>query len=144
LQTAAGALGWQVRVFAAETERDIDTAFFAMNEVGSSALYINTDPVFQGRQEQLAALAMRYGIPAISERREFPAAGGLMSYAASETESFRQCGMYVGRILNGELPANLPVQQATKFEFVINLKTARALGLEIPPSIRAIVDEEIE
>jgi putative ABC transport system substrate-binding protein len=144
LQAAAGMLGLHLRVFEAKSEPEIETAFSAMRQVGANALYINTDPVFQDRRDQIAALAIRDRIPTMSDRREFPVSGCLMSYAGSETESFRQCGVYVGRILKGELPANLPVQQASKFEFVINLKTARALGLRIPPGILAIADEIIE
>jgi putative tryptophan/tyrosine transport system substrate-binding protein len=144
LQAAADALAWPLAVFKASDEQCLEPAFAAMTRHGVGALYVNTDPVFQARREQIVALAARHALPAIYERREFPESGGLMSYAASEVESFRQCGVYVGRILNGAKPADLPVQEATRFELVINIKSAKALGLTIPETLLATADEVIQ
>ena len=141
---AANALRRELQVLTASSVRDIEAAFVAMAQLRTGALFINNDPLFGERREQLAALTVRYAIPAIYPRREFPAAGGLMSYGADRSETSRQAGVYVARILRGEKPADLPVQQATRFELIINLKTAKALNLEIPPGVRAIADEVIE
>ena len=142
---AAQALGRRFEVFTATTERDLETAFAAMVQKQIGALIVGVDgALFLGQREKIAALAARYAIAAIYEQREFPAAGGLMSYGSDRIEAYRQGGIYVGRVLKGEKPADLPVQRATKFEFVINLKTARALGLNIPPGIHALADEVIE
>ena len=143
-QAAAGALGLELRVFTASTEGELEPAFAAMARLRVGGLLVNVDGLFISRRGRIAALAANYAVPAIYERRQFPAAGGLMSYGASEAEGYRQCGVYVGRILNGAKPADLPVQQLTKLNLVINLKTAKALGLEIPPGVLAIADEVIE
>ena len=143
-QAAASALGVELRVLTADAERDFETVFAAMVRFRVGALSVNLDPFFEEQRERLVALAAREAIPAIYARREFPAAGGLMSYAADRLESSRLTGIYVGRILQGEKPADLPVQQSTKFELVLNLKTAKTLNLDIPSGMLAIADEVIE
>jgi len=144
-QAAAAALGRDLQVLQAATERDFEPAFAAMVRLGVGALFINIDP-FLGKErlKALAALAARHAIPAIHPRRSFPEAGGLMSYEADRFEASRLAGTYVGRILKGAKPADLPVMQSTKFNLVINLKTAKALGLTVPPGVLAIADEVIE
>jgi putative tryptophan/tyrosine transport system substrate-binding protein len=144
VQVAADALGRQLYVFKAKTERDFDPAFEHMGGLRVGGLCVNIDLLFIARRAQIIALAERRSIPAIYERREYPVEGGLMSYGANQTDSWHQAGIYVGRILKGEKPADLPVQQSTKFDFVINLKTAKALRLDIPPGVLAIADEVIE
>jgi len=144
LRTAALALGLQIDVFAAGTIRDIDAAF--ANIVGSKAdaLLLTPSALFGARRIQFATLAARHTLPVLYHDRIFTEAGGLMSYGASFVDSYRQVGIYVGRILKGEKPADLPIQQPTKFEFVINLQAARTIGLEVPPSLLALADEVIE
>jgi putative tryptophan/tyrosine transport system substrate-binding protein len=143
-QTVANARGRSLHVVTASTEADLELAFAAMVRQSVGALIVLTDPLFDSRPEQIASLAGRHAIPAIYDRREFPAAGGLMSYGVDRLEARRQAGIYVGRILKGEKPADLPVQQSTRFEFMLNLKTAGALGLELPSGILAIADGVID
>jgi putative ABC transport system substrate-binding protein len=144
MQEPTRVLGLQLRVVKASTERELDTAIATIAQSGDAALIIANDPLFIGRREQLVALSARYAIPTIFAESESVVAGGLMSYAASLADSFRQVGAYVGRILKGEKPADLPVLQPTKFELVLNLKTAKALGLAVPPTLLALADEVIE
>jgi putative ABC transport system substrate-binding protein len=143
-QAAAAALGRDLRVYTAATEGALETVFAAMANEHVAALLVSRDPNLFDWRKPIIALAARYAIPAIYDRRDFPAADGLMSYGANDLEAWRQGGDYVGRILKGANPADLPVQQSAKLDFVINLKTAKALGLEIPPGVLAIADEVIE
>ena len=143
-QTAARTLSQEIVAVKASSETDLDAAFAILSHVGAQALLVAADPFFNSRREQLIALATRYMIPAIYEFREFPLAGGLMSYGTSLARAYHQVGVYTARILKGENPANLPVVQPTMFEMVINLKTANALGLTVPPALLATADEVIE
>jgi len=144
LETAAGAIGVQLLIVHASTERDFGTAFENLAQLRVRALVIGVDALFNNRSEELAQLALRYALPSIFLRRDFVTAGGLMSYGEEITETYRLAGVYAGRILKGEKPADLPVMQATKFQFFINLKTAKALGITIPTGLLSIVDEVIE
>jgi putative tryptophan/tyrosine transport system substrate-binding protein len=144
LQAAARTIGQQIMIVNAATESDIDAVFARLGEQRAGALLVDTDAFLFSRRDQLIGLAKRYKIPAIFDRRKFAEAGGLMSYGGSVTDVYRLAGVYVGRILKGEKPANLPVQQSTKVELVINLNTAKALGLTIPTTLLATADEVIE
>ena len=143
VQAAAGALGLQLHVLHASREDDFDTVFATLAQLRAGALIIAPDNFFTARSKQLAALSLRHAVPAIYQY-EFAAAGGLMSYGTSETEYYRLVGIYAGKILKGEKPADLPVQQSTKVELIINLRTAKALGLVVPMSLLGRADEVIE
>jgi putative ABC transport system substrate-binding protein len=143
-QAAAGTLGIKLHVLRASSEHEIAAAFATAAQLRAGALVIGNDVLFLARSTQLAALALRHAVPAIFQDRAFTAAGGLVSYGGNSTEMYHQAGIYTGRILKGEQPANLPVQQATKIELVINLKTARALGITVPLPLLGRADEVIE
>jgi putative tryptophan/tyrosine transport system substrate-binding protein len=144
IEPAADALGLRVQILNASTPREIDAAFATLASERLDALFLGADPFFTSRRVQLANLAARHGVPMISATREVPEAGGLVSYGANIADGWRQVGVYVGRILKGMKPADLPVVQSTKFELVINAQTARILGVEVPPSLLARADEVIE
>jgi len=143
-QAAASKLGLELHVLNASTERDFDSVFAELIRLRAGGLVIGNGAYFVARNGQLAELAVRHAVPAVHSNREFVAAGGLMSYGSSLADSYRQVGVYTGRILKGEKPADLPVQQATKVEFYINLKTAKALGLNVPNTLIGRADEVIE
>ena len=143
-QAAANTLGLSLQIVAASSERDFAAAFASLATNRADALYIDGDSLFTGLRAQLAALATQHAMPTVYDLREFAQAGGLMSYGASVTDAYRQAGIYAGRILKGEKPADLPVVQPTKFELVINLKTAKSLGLKVPTSMQLLADEVIE
>jgi putative ABC transport system substrate-binding protein len=144
VEEAARAIGQQLIALRATNERDIETGFATLVQRGAGALFAGTGAFMTSHRERLAALSARHGIPAIYGLREFVTAGGLMSYGASISDAYHQVGIYTGRILRGEKPGDLPVMRSTKFEFVINLKTAKTLGLAVPDRLLALADEVIE
>jgi ABC-type uncharacterized transport system substrate-binding protein len=144
VEVAARALGLQIQALNASTSREIDAAFATFVRQQPDALFVGPDPFFTSQRVQLAILAARHAVPASASAREFPAAGGLMSYGPNVADTYRQVGVYTGRILKGAKPADLPVVQASKFGLVINAHTARALGLTVPPTLLTRADEVIE
>ena len=143
-ERVAHTLGWQVKVLKVGGERDFEAAFQPLARERADALLVTTDPVFESQRDRIVALAASYATPAIYALREYALAGGLMTYGSSITDVYRQAGVYAGRILNGETAADLPVMQASKFELLINLKTAKMLSLQVPPALLAVADEVIE
>jgi ABC-type uncharacterized transport system substrate-binding protein len=144
LEPAARTLGVQLHVLNASTELEIDKAFAALRELPAQALVIGPDPFFNTRYEQFGSLTIRHAVPTIYQYREFAVAGGLMSYGGNIADLYRRAGIYAGRVLNGERPTDLPIQQSTKAELFVNMKTAKALGLTVPLSLLARADEVIE
>jgi putative ABC transport system substrate-binding protein len=143
-ERVAHTLGWQVKVLGVDKGRDFDAAFQPLVPERVDALLVTTDPIFESQRHRIVALAAHHAVPAIYALREYAVAGGLMSYGASISDVYRQAGLYAGRILKGEKAAELPVMQASKFELFINLKTAKTLGIQVPPTLLAIADEVIE
>ncbi len=144
LEQAAQSLGVQIQLLGVRTENDIDSAMATLNDVSNGALFVDADPFFLNHRGKIIALAARHLVPASYETRAYVNDGGLMSYGPRLTDIYRQAGVYAGRILNGEKPADLPVLEPTKFELSLNMKTAKALGLSIPPTLLAVADEVIE
>jgi putative ABC transport system substrate-binding protein len=144
LQTAAQVLGLELHVLHASTDRDLEAAFEKAKQLGAGGMIIGGESFFNSRAKELGALSVRYAVPTVYQFRGFASAGGLVSYGTSLTEAYRSVGVYTGRVLKGEKPRDLPVQLATKIEMIINLKTANALGLSVPPSLLATADEVIE
>ena len=144
VRDAASAMGQQIEVLYVGSDREIESAFTTLVQRGAGALLCGSGGLLYSRRDLIVALAARHRTPAIYDQRDYVAAGGLMSYAPSFTDAYRQAGIYAGRILKGEKPAGLPVMQPTKFELVINLTTAKALGLDVPPTLVALADEVIE
>jgi putative ABC transport system substrate-binding protein len=144
LEAAARTLGLRLHVLHASSEQEIDTAFMTLGQLRADALVIGTDALFNSRSEQLAVLTLRHAVPAIYQFREFVSSGGLVSFGTTIADTYRPLGVYTGRILNGEKPADLPVQQATKLELIINIKTANALGITVPLPLVGRADEVIE
>jgi putative ABC transport system substrate-binding protein len=144
LKDAADVLGLQIRAANAHTENEVDAAIASLARQGVGGLFLANDPFLSSRRAQIIALAARYALPASYSLREDVVSGGLVSYGTSLPEQFHQAGLYVGRILKGDRPADLPVMQPTKFDLVINLKTAKALGITVPPTLLATADEVIE
>jgi putative ABC transport system substrate-binding protein len=144
LQAAARTLGLHLQILHASADRDFDTVFAKLNELRTGGLVIGADAFFNTRSAQLAALALSHAMPAAYQYREFAAAGGLMSYSGSITDAYRQAGIYAGRILKGEKPADLPIQRSTKLELFLNVTTAKALGLTVPLPLIGRADEVIE
>jgi putative ABC transport system substrate-binding protein len=143
-ERVAHTVGWQVKVLRVGKERDFDAAFQPLVREGVDALLVTTDPIFESQRHRIVALTAHHAVPTIYALREYAAAGALMSYGASISEVYRQAGLYAGRILKGEKAADLPVMQTSKFELLINLRTAKTLGLQVPPTLLALADEVIE
>src|SRR5262249_4262314 len=144
VESAARVLGLRLLVLKVSTEREMETAFATMAQQGSGGLLVGIDPSFLAHRDEIIALAARHAIPAVYPVRDFALAGGLMSYGTDFADSYRQAGIYTGRIIRGEKTADLPVQRSTRFQFVINSKTAKALGITIPNSMQLLADEVLE